>query len=127
MAPDRLDKIHIRGLLLRCVIGVRDWERKVRQDVVLDVTLHADLTEACATDALSDTVDYVSVNKRLIDMVEGSEFELIERLAEEVARVCLEDPRIRGVDVRLDKPGALRYARTVGVEISRWRDADAGQ
>ena len=127
MAPDRLDKIHIRGLLLRCVIGVRDWERTVRQDVLLDVTLHADLTAACAADSLPDTVDYVSVNKRLIDMVEGSSFALIERLAEEVAKVCLEDSRIRRVDVRLDKPGALRFARTVGIEITRWQDGDVGK
>lgn len=121
MAPDTLDRIHIRDLLLRCIIGVRDWEKTERQNVVLNVTLYANLAEACRTDDFTRTVDYVSIKKRIIDRVEGTSFQLLERLAETVAEACLEDPRVLRVDVVAEKPGALRFARTVAVEITRTR------
>jgi FolB domain-containing protein len=121
MEPERLDRIHIRDLLLRCVVGVRDWERASPQDVVLNITLHADLRAACASDEIADTVDYVAIKKQVIELVEGSSFRLVEALAQAVADVCLEDPKVRRVDVVVEKPGALRFARTVAVEISRGR------
>ncbi|NLW49561.1 MAG: dihydroneopterin aldolase [Candidatus Brocadiaceae bacterium] len=121
MEAERLDRIHIRDLLLRCVIGVREWEREALQNVLLNITLHADLRAACAGDALEDTVDYVAIKKRVIELVEASAYGLLETLAQAVADACLEDPRVRRVDVTLEKPGALRFARSVAVEISRER------
>lgn len=122
MEPRPLDRIHITDLLVRCIVGVRDWERTERQNVVLNVTLHADLTSACRSDDFAETVDYVTIKKRIIKMVESAEFFLLEKLAEETARACLEDPRVQRVDVMAEKPGALRFARTVAIEISRTRD-----
>lgn len=116
-----LDRIHIRDLLLRCTIGVYDEERREKQDVVINVTLHADLREACGSDRIEDTVDYKAIKKRIIAMVDGSAFFLVERLAERIAEICLEAPRILRVDVSVDKPGALRFARTVGIRITRER------
>lgn len=124
MAAEELDRIHIRDLLLRCIIGVREWERHQLQDVLIDITLHADLSAACRGDRLEDTVDYVTVNKRVIRLVEGSSFQLIERLAEAVAEACLQEPQVRRVDVMVSKPGALRFARTVAVQITRTRAED---
>jgi FolB domain-containing protein len=121
MGADPLDRIHIRDLMLRCVIGVREWERETRQNVLLNMTLHADLGGAAASDDIADTVDYVQIKKNVIERVENSSFYLIEALAEAVARTCLEDPRVERVDVLLEKPGALRFARTVAVEITRER------
>lgn len=115
------DRIHIRDLLLRCVIGVRDWEREAKQNVNLNITLHADLSRAGRTDDIADTVDYVSIKKRVIALVEGSSFHLVEALAEAVADACLEDERVRQADVEVEKPGALRFARTVAVQITRER------
>ncbi len=121
MGAETLDRIHIGDLLLRCVVGVRDWEREARQNVLLNLTLHADLQAAAATDDIEDTVDYVTIKKNVIEMVEGSSFYLVEALAQAVAEVCLADPLVRRVDVRGEKPGALRFARTVAVEMTRER------
>ncbi len=122
MGVEELDKIHIRDLLLRCVIGVREWERKMRQNVQLNVTLYADLSAAAASDDIEDTVDYVTIKKRIIRLVEDSEFHLVEALAQMVADACLEDPIVQAARVSLEKPGALRFARTVAVEILRERE-----
>ena len=117
-----LDRIHIRDLLLRCIVGIRDWEREAKQNVLLNITLHCDLKEAGESDDIADTVDYVTIKKRVVDVVEGSSFYLVEALAQAVADVCLEDRRVLRADVLLEKPGALRFARTVAVEISRERE-----
>jgi FolB domain-containing protein len=115
-----LDRIHIREILLRCIIGINEDERHEKQDVVISVTLHTSLSKAGASDNFADTVDYKAVKQRIVALVEGSSYYLIEALAEAVARECLSvDDRIRRVDVLVEKPGALRFARTVGVEISR--------
>lgn len=124
MADKPLDRVHIRDLLLRCIIGVREWEREQKQNVVLNMTLHGDLRDACASDDVADTVDYVTIKKRVVQRVESSEFYLVEALAQAVADACLEDPKVRRVDVTVEKPGALRFARTVAVEITRGRPAD---
>jgi len=116
-----LDKIHIRDIALRCIIGVGDDERREKQDVIISVTLHADLAQAGRTDDFADTVDYKAVKQRIVALVEGSRYFLIEALAEAVARACLEFDRVEQVDVTVEKPGALRFARTVAVEISRRR------
>lgn len=115
-----MDKIHIRDILLRCIIGVNDDERREKQDVVISVTLHADLSKAGASDDFADTVDYKAVKQRIVALVEKSSYYLVEALAEAIARECLSiDRNVRRVDVLVEKPGALRFARTVGVEITR--------
>jgi FolB domain-containing protein len=119
MGAEPLDRIHIGDLLLRCIIGVRDWEREAKQNVLLNMTLYADLSKAAASDDIGDTVDYVTIKKNVIDLVEGSSFYLVEALAQAVAEVCLRDPQVQKVDVRVEKPGALRFARTVAVEMTR--------
>lgn len=121
MPEPALDVIYIRDLLLRCVLGVYPEERTQRQDVVVNITLHADLSAACVSDRIEDTVDYKATKKRIIAMVEASSYFLVERLAERIAEVCLEDPRVVQADVTVDKPGALRFARSVAVGISRSR------
>lgn len=121
MAEQPLDRIHIKDLRLRCVIGVYPEERREKQDVSVNVTLHADLSKAGQTDEIADTVDYKRVKKQMMSLIENSEFYLIERLAEEVAALALSVDGVKRVDVSVDKPGALRFARSVAVEITRIR------
>ena len=122
MADRELDRIHIRDLLLRCILGVNDEERRNKQDVNINVTMHADLGNACLNDRMEDTVDYDAVKQEIIAIVEDSRYFLVEHLAERITRICLEDPRVEKVDVLVEKPGALRFARTVGVEITRTQE-----
>ena len=115
------DRIYIRRLHARCIIGIFPEERTEKQDVYLDITMHADLRDAGASDAIEDTVDYKRVKKQVLAMVEKSECFLIEHLAEKAAALCLEEPRVERVEVVLDKPGALRFADSVAVHIVRER------
>lgn len=120
--PDAaLDRIHIRDLVVRCIIGINPHERDQRQDVTINITLHADLRKAGVSDRIEDTVNYKTIKDQVAEMVEKSECYLIECLAQKVADLCLADPLVQRVDVTLDKPGALRYARSVAVQISRRR------
>ena len=121
MTDSARDRIHIRDLNARCIIGINEDERVNEQDVYLNITMHADLSKPCASDAIEDTIDYKSIKKQVFEMVEASSYFLIERLADEVSRICLRDDRVVRVDVSVDKPGALRFARSVAVEISRSR------
>jgi len=116
-----MDKIYIQDLALRCIIGVYPEERRDKQDVIINVVLEADLQAAGLSDDLRNSVDYKSVKKRILEIVEGSDFNLVETLAERIAATCLEDPRVRRAVVRVDKPGALRFARSVAVEVDRAR------
>jgi len=115
----QLDRIHIRDLALRCIIGIEPRERDRLQDVLINITLHADLSRAGRSDNIADTIDYKAIKGKVAERVEKSSYQLVERLAEEVADACLADPRVRRVEVTVDKPGALRFARSVAVEISR--------
>jgi dihydroneopterin aldolase/D-erythro-7,8-dihydroneopterin triphosphate epimerase len=129
IAPDGVspDRIHIQDLLARCIVGLNPDEREAPQDVLINLTLWADLREAGRTDDLAHTVDYSALKKRILAMVEASSDLLIERLAQRVADLCLADAHVDRVSVRIDKPGALRFARSVAVEIHRRRDrAEAG-
>lgn len=119
MAAPNLDQIHIHDLQLRCIVGVFEDEREDKQDLLINITLFADLGKACESDALEDTVDYKAVKKSIVAMVEASSFKLIERLAGEIANICLSFPQVEAVRVRIEKPGALRFARASGVEIYR--------
>lgn len=116
-----MDRILISDLAARCIIGVHDEERREKQDVLIDITLYADLSKACKSDRFEDTVDYRSMKKRIVIMVEESRYYLVEALAEAIAQICLFDPKVVEAKVRVEKPSALRFARTVGVEIIRSR------
>ncbi len=118
------DRIQVHDLLLRCVIGVNEWERENLQDVVINLTLHTDARRAGSSDDIANAVNYRTITKRIIDHVEQSRFSLIEALAESIARLCLEDSRVAKVEVTVDKPGALRFARSVGVTVVRERERD---
>ncbi|GAB4533498.1 MAG: dihydroneopterin triphosphate 2'-epimerase [Anaerolineae bacterium] len=117
------DQIQIKDLLLRTIIGINEEERRNRQDVLVNIVLHTDTRAAGASDAIDDAVNYRTITKRIIKLVEESSFNLVERMAAEIAAICLEDPRVEAVDVRVEKPGALRFARSVGVEIHRARSS----
>ncbi len=121
MVRERCDKIYIRDLHLRCVVGLYEEERRAKQDVIINIVLYADYRTACTTDRIEDTVDYKQIKKKVVAVVEASSFFLIERLAEAVAAICLETPQVERVEVTVDKPGALRFARSVAVEITRER------
>lgn len=122
MAEGQADRIHIRDLICRCIVGIYPDERREKQDVIINITLWADYRAACRSDDIADTVDYKAIKKQVIRMVEDSSFQLIERLAEEIAGICLANPRVEKVAVSVDKPGALRFARSVAVEIVRARE-----
>ena len=122
MTERPLDRIRIRDLRTRCIVGIYDHERREKQDVVLNITLHANLDAACKSDNIKDTVDYKTLKKAVLNMVEASNFYLIEKLAESVADLALATPGVRRADVSVDKPGALRFTRSVAVEITRWKE-----
>lgn len=116
-----MDRIVIEDLLVRCIIGVNEDERRQKQDVVINLTLTADLAKAGKSDRFEDTVDYRAIKKQVMAMTENSQFHLIEALAEAIAQLCLRNSEVAGVRVRVDKPTALRFARSVAVEIERSR------
>ena len=120
------DQIHITDLSLRTIIGINEEERRSRQDVLINITLTADTRAAGASDDIADAVNYRTIAKRVIAMVEGSRFYLVEKMAAEIAAICLDDPRVERARVRVEKPGALRFARSVGVEIERARVGERG-
>jgi FolB domain-containing protein len=120
-----VDRIIIEDLRLRCIVGVNPDERTQAQDINLRLTLCTDLRPAGSSDDLADTVDYSVLEDDIRALVEGSRFFLIERLADEIARLCLRRPEVERVMVRLEKPGALRFARTVAVEIERTQADEA--
>jgi 2-amino-4-hydroxy-6-hydroxymethyldihydropteridine diphosphokinase len=122
-----MDQIHIKDLLLRAIVGINPEEREKRQDVLINITLFADTHPAGASDAIEDAVNYKTITKRVIRMVETSRFYLVERMADEIAAICLADPSVEAARVRVEKPGALRFARSVGVEIRRSREDLAAQ
>lgn len=114
-----MDKIKINDLSIRTIIGTEDYEREVEQEVIVNVTMFTDVLEAGNTDDLNYTVDYSEVKKEIYDMVTGSEFHLIETLAEEIARICLDREGVLRTKISVQKPGALRFARSAEVEIVR--------
>jgi len=116
-----MDKIIIKDLLARCVVGINEEERREKQDVVINIMLTADLKKACTSDRFEDTVDYRAIKKKVLTIVESSSYYLIEALAEQIAQACLEFNGITGAQVLLEKPSALRFARSVGVELYRER------
>ena len=117
------DRVFVQGLELYCVIGLQPWERQVMQKVRLDLAMETDTRPAGAADDPSRALDYKAVSKRVQQLVEGSSFQLVEALAERIAATVLaEFPAAASVFVRVAKPGAVRFAEAVGVEIERRRE-----
>ncbi len=115
------DRIFLHGLTAACIIGFIDWERRVKQTVVLDIELPVDCRHASLTDEVADTLDYKKVAKCVLAFVAASEFKLVETLAHRVALLILEEFGVEWVRVALNKPGAIRDSRDVGVVIERTR------
>jgi dihydroneopterin aldolase len=115
------DRIFLHGLTAQCIIGFIDWERRVKQTVVLDIELPVDCRQASITDEVADTLDYKKVAKRVLAFVEASEFKLVETLAHRLALLILEEFAVEWVRIALNKPGAIRGSRDVGVVIERTR------
>lgn len=121
-----MDIIRIRELKVLCRIGTTAAERGRKQALLISLTLHCDLAAAGRSDRLTDTVDYAGLAERIGAKIGAGPFVLIERVAAEVARICLREPRVKGVEVTVDKPGALRLARSAAVEIRRARGVRRG-
>ena len=118
---DQADRILIRDLRVRGIIGLNDWEREKEQDILINLTLEVDCRAAGASDDVADTLNYRTLTKAVIAYAETSAHYLVEALAAGIARICLVDFAAERAVVRVEKPGALRFADSVGVEISRRR------
>lgn len=116
------DKIFIRGLEVECIIGFIDWERRVKQKVVLDIELPVDCAHTAKTDAVADTLDYKQVVDQVIELISNSKFMLVETMAQKVAELIIQNFSVNWVRVVVNKPGAIRGLRDVGVSIERYRD-----
>ena len=114
-----MDIIYLHDLKIECIIGIWEWERRIRQTVILDLDMAADIRRAADNDRIEDTLDYKAISKRLIEFVGNSQFQLVETLAEKVAGILLDEFRIQWVRVRVNKKGAVRGAGDVGVIIER--------
>ena len=116
------DKIFLRGLEVECIIGFIDWERRIKQRVQIDLEMPVDCTRAAVSDNVIDTLDYKRVAKSVISFVESSEFLLVETMAHRMAMMILKDFGIEWIRISVNKPGAIRGSRDVGVAIERTRD-----
>ena len=117
-----MDKVIIKNLLARGIIGVNDWERKRTQDILINITLFTNTLRAAKTDDINDSVNYSTVSKKVQAHAETAERLTVEALANDLAEICLEEKDVQKVVVRVEKPGAVRFAESVGVEIERSRD-----
>jgi dihydroneopterin aldolase len=117
-----MDKIFIHALKTEAIIGIFDWERQVKQTVIVDIEISADIAKAALSDSIDDTLNYKRVAKRVLAFVEASSFHLVETLAERLAMLILEDFGTAWVRISLSKPGAIRSSREVGVTLERNRD-----
>ena len=117
-----MDIVFIRDLRIETVIGVYDWERKIRQTISLDLEMATDIRSAAVSDHINDTLDYKSVAKRLIQFVGDSEFQLVETLAQRCADIILNEFQVPWLRLRLSKPGAVTGSQDVGVLIERSRE-----
>lgn len=113
--------IRISNLRLRTIIGIYDWERVKKQDVLINVKMHLSETKACTSDKIEDTTDYKSLTKQIIAHVESSSYGLIERLAQSVLEIIMENNNVRKARVRIDKPHALRFADSVSFQVKAKR------
>jgi FolB domain-containing protein len=116
-----MDQVLIKDLLLRGVIGISDQERAQPQDILVNITMMTDIRKAGKSDNIDDCVNYRTVSKKIIALVASLNRYTVEALATDIANSCLEDPLVKSVVVRVEKPGAVRFAHSVGVEIERSR------
>ncbi|MDX2456136.1 MAG: dihydroneopterin aldolase [Gammaproteobacteria bacterium] len=114
-----MDIVFINELRIETIIGIYDWERKVKQTISLDLEMGTDIEKSAATDAIDDTLNYKAVAKRLITFVEDSEYQLVETLAEKIAGIVLSEFSVPWLKLTVRKPGAVRGSRDVGVIIER--------
>jgi 7,8-dihydroneopterin aldolase/epimerase/oxygenase len=114
-----MDKIFLSALSVECIVGIWEWERRVKQTVVIDLEMAADIRRAAASDRIEDTIDYKKVAKRLLAFVGESQFHLVETLTERIAQLVVVEFGVAWVKVRVNKQGAIRGARDVGIEIER--------
>jgi FolB domain-containing protein len=117
-----MDKIMIKNLLARGIIGVHDWERNRPQNILINITMFADTGRAAQTDSLDDCINYSTMSKKVLAHAEAVNRLTVEALANDLARICLEEKGVQKVIIRVEKPGAVRFAESVGVEIERNRD-----
>jgi len=118
-----VDRIIIADLRARCIVGLSEDERREKQDVTINLSIYGDFRKAGRTDRFEDALDYRAIKKQVLGLVENSTFFLLEALAEAIAKACLAAPGSARVQVRVDKPSALRFARSVAIEITREREA----
>lgn len=114
-----MDNIFLSDLRVETIVGIQDWERKIRQTVSIDLEMDADIGSAAASDSIDDTLNYKLVAKRIRQFVAESSFHLVETLAEKIAEIVLDEFDVAWVEVRVNKPGAIRGAKDVGVKIRR--------
>jgi len=114
-----VDKIFITALATECIVGIWEWERQIKQTVVIDLEMACDIRKAAQTEHIDDTVDYKKVSKRLLTFVGESQYQLVETLTENIARIVVTEFGVSWVKVRLNKQGALRNSRDVGILIER--------
>lgn len=116
-----MDKIIIKDLVARGIIGLNDWEREKPQEILINVTAYCDISKAAETDDIAHSVNYRSLAKKMQAHAESAARLTVEALAVDLARLGLEDPNVAKIKVRVEKPGAVRFAQSVGVEIKRVR------
>ncbi len=116
-----MDKIFIKDLLARGIIGINDWEREKPQDILINIIIFSNLSTAGRTDDVADSANYRTVAKKVLLHAETAGRYTVEALAADIAALCLEEARVERVRVRVEKPGAVRFAASVGVEIERER------
>lgn len=121
-----MDKIFLYDLRVETIIGIWEWERKIRQTVAIDLEMSADIRKAAKTDSVDDTLNYKQVAKRLQQFIGESSFQLVETLAENIAAIVLDEFDVAWVKVKVNKPGAIRGARDVGVIIERGARPESG-
>jgi len=114
-----MDKIFLSALSVECIVGIWEWERRVKQTVIIDIEMAADIRKAAASDRIEDTIDYKKVSKRVLAFVAESQCHLVETLTERIAQIIITEFGVPQVKVRLNKQGAIRGARDVGIEIER--------
>lgn len=114
-----MDKIFLSALNVECIVGIWEWERRVKQRVVIDLEMATDIRKAASTDHIEDTIDYKKVAKRVLAFVGESQYQLVETLTENIAKVIITEFGVSWVKVRLNKQGAIRFARDVGILIER--------
>jgi FolB domain-containing protein len=118
---DNLDQVLIRDLSVQGIIGINPSERINKQEILVNATLYTDTRPAAASDNIDDAVNYRTISKRMIAHIEQGEPLLVERLVQELADICLEDPRVQWVTISVEKPGAVRFSKSVGIKITRPR------